>query len=52
MNTQFSPLQQRPTLRLLLKCKACGKSFAEELAYCGKQSATCPYCGWTKNGGK
>ena len=46
---QFNVIH-RPVLRLLLKCKACGKSFAEELAYCGKQSAACPYCGWTKNG--
>ena len=42
---QFNVIHQ-PVLRLLLKCKACGKSFPENLAYI-KGRAECPNCGWT-----
>ena len=36
----------KAVLRLLLKCRACGKSFPENQAYI-KVNAECPHCGWT-----
>ena len=44
MNQQFN-VQYKPKLRLLLKCKVCGKSFPEEMAYQKTIAASCPHCG-------
>ena len=51
MNQQFRT-QQRPVLSLLLKCKYCGKSFREEMAYYRTNSASCPHCGRDGEGRK